>query len=105
MLYDSNPFLFEISDLESSPTLAPPQFLLDAAPMVVDDSEDMDFELHSHHDSGFSSPLIIPSSPQAGPQDQLPSSEHQQTPGNEKSLKRVYHDKLNGRFNIILFFI
>jgi hypothetical protein len=95
----SDPFLFKISDLESSPTLTPPQFLLDVAPMAVD--EDIDFELHSHHDSGSSSPPIIPSSPQAGPQDQLPSNGHQQTPGNEKHLKRVYHDKLTGRFNII----
>ena len=76
-----------------------PQFLLDVAPMVVD--KDMDFELHSHYDSGSSSPPIIPSSPQAGPQDQILSNGHQQTPGNDKHLKRVYHDKLTGRFSII----
>jgi hypothetical protein len=97
----SDPILFKISDLESSAT-SPPQFLLDAAPMVVDEEMDEnmeDEELHSHHDSGFNSPPIIPSSP--GPRDQPSSNGHQQTSGNEKPVKRVYHDKLTGRFNII----
>jgi hypothetical protein len=67
----SDPISFKISDIESSAT-SPPQFLFDAAPMVVD--ENMDEELHSHHDSGFSSPPIIPSS--SGPRDQPSSNGH-----------------------------
>jgi hypothetical protein len=91
----SDPFLFKINDQESSGT-SPPPFLPNDAPMDVD----MDFDLHSYHDSGHSSPPIIPSSP--GPRHHQPRSNgHQQTPGNEKLLKRVYHDKLTGKFNII----
>lgn len=94
----SDPFLFTISDKESS-AASPPQFLFDDEPMDVD--EDMYFD-NSHHDSGHSSssPPIIPSGPGPSGQNQR-SNGHQQTPGNEKLLKWFYHDKLTGRFNII----
>jgi hypothetical protein len=53
---------------------------------------------HNRHDnnstsSGSGSPPIIPSSPQH----EFRPHEHQQKPANDRFLRRVYHDKLNGQ--------
>ena len=60
-------------------------------------NNDLDMDLHDHnlhHSNSSSSPPIIPSSPQHEPR----SYQHQQTPANDRFLRRVYHDKLNGEF-------
>jgi hypothetical protein len=64
---------------------------------------DFDMNLHDHHNDPSHSPssessLIIPSSPQR-------ESGHQQSPVpvNDRFLKRVYHDKLNGELITPLF--
>lgn len=101
---------FEIHDQEF-PGPSPPLFSPDDAPMDVDFeppfpddynedddygyNNDMDLYDHDLHGSdGHSSPPIIPSSPQH----ESRSHGHQQTPANDKFLRRVYHDKLNGEF-------
>ena len=60
-------------------------------------NNDSDVDLHDHnlhHSNSPSSPPIIPSSPHLEPR----SYSHQQTPANDRFLRRVYHDKLNGEF-------
>lgn len=94
---DVNPFPLEINDHEPSSTSSPPFFSNDA-PMDVD--FDVQLPVFDDYSSSHGSPPIIPSSPP--PQHEIPRSDrHQQMTGNEKFLRRVYHDKLTGKFTII----
>jgi hypothetical protein len=68
---------------------------------------DMDLHASDHNlhsptsSSGSESTLIIPSSPQAERESR--PSKHQQTPANDRFLRRVYHDLLNGE--LIMHFV
>ena len=101
---------FEIHDQEF-PGPLPPPFSPDDVPMDIDFGppcpddydEDDDYGYNTgrnlydhdlHGSDGHSSPPIIPSSPQH----ESRSHSHQQTSANDKFLRRVYHDKLNGKF-------
>ena len=103
-------FSFQIHD-EEFPGPLPTLFPSDDVPMDVDFEppfpndydEDNDYgynnsmDLYDHglHGSdGHSSPPIIPSSPQHGSK----SHGHQHMPANDRFLRRVYHNKLNGEF-------
>ena len=103
-------FSFNIHD-EEFPGPLPTLFPSDDVPMDVDfepsfpddyDEDDdygynnsMDLYDHGLHGSdGHSSPPIIPSSPQH----ESRSHGHQHMPANDRFLRRVYHDKLNGEF-------
>jgi hypothetical protein len=100
----------EIHNQESTGSLSPP-CPPDGVSMDVDSEHQPPFpDDHDQHDYGYndnmdcdlsssdshSSPPIIPSSP--GAQHVLRSHGHQQTAVGDTFLRRVYHDKLNGKF-------
>ena len=73
-----------------------------AFPNAYDDGRDLDSEfamnsidhnLHTPSHSSESTPIIIPSTPQ----DKSRPCEHRQAPADNRFLRRVYHDKLNGQ--------
>jgi hypothetical protein len=111
----SDNFSFEIHDEESTGQL-PPFFPPDDTPMDVDfnvqlfsdghdehgghsHNDDMNLYDHDlHSNDNCSSPPIIPSSPQHDLGSR--SHGHQQTPADNRYIRKVYHDKLNGEFRM-----